>query len=147
MLRIAEMTPALIHRLRVLTLEVFKSLQKSNPPCLHDLFEINKTDYLMRNSMRLIQPKRRTTNYGIRTVSYIGANTWNQWPFIGHDTLHMSASEFKQLLNAWNWPDLNSAICKYVWIHLSSSMVISYLFSNPIGLTANYFIRSTIGLA
>ena len=65
MLRIAEMTPALIYRLRVLTLEVFKSLQKSNPPCLHDLFEINKTEYLMRNPMRLIQPKRSTTNYYI----------------------------------------------------------------------------------
>ena len=114
MLRIAEMTPALIYRLRVLTLEVFKSLQKSNPPCLHDLFEINKTEYLMRNPMRLIQPKRRTTTYGIRTVSYIGANIWNQLPFISHDTLHMSASEFKQLLNVWNGPDLNSAICKYV---------------------------------
>ena len=114
MLRIAETTPALIYRLRVLTLEVFKSLQKSNPPCLHDLFEINKTEYLMRNPMRLIQPKRRTTNYGIRTVSYIGANLWNQLPFIGHDTLHMSASEFKQLLNVWNGPDLNCAICKYV---------------------------------
>ena len=95
MLRIAETTPALIYRLRVLTLEVFKSLQKSNPPCLHGLFEINKTEYLMRNPMRLIQPKRRTTNYGIRTVSYIGANIWNQLHFIGHDTLHMSASEFK----------------------------------------------------
>ena len=35
-------------------------------------------------------------------------------PFIGHDTLHMSAWEFKQLLNVWNGPDLNSAICKYV---------------------------------
>ena len=53
-------------------------------------------------------------NYGIRTVSYIGANIWNQLHFIGHDTLHMSASEFKQLLNVWNGPDLNSAICKYV---------------------------------
>ena len=114
MLRIGEMTPALIYRLRVLTLEVFKSLQKSNPPCLYDLFEINKTDYLMRNSMRLIQPKRRTANYGIRTVSYIGANICNQSHFIGHDTLHMSASELKQLLNAWNGPDLNTAICKCV---------------------------------
>ena len=90
MLRTAEITPALSYRLRVLTLEVFKSLQKSNPPRLHDLFEINKTEYLMRNPMKLIQPKRRTTNYG------------------------MSASQFKQLLNAWNGPDLNSAICKYV---------------------------------
>ena len=114
MLRIAEMTPALIYRLRVLTLEVFKSLQKSNPPCPHDLFEINKADYLMLNPMRLIQPKRGTTNYDIRTVSYIGANIWNQLPFIGNDTLRMSASKFKQLLNAWNGPDLNSAICKYV---------------------------------
>ena len=99
-------------RLRVLTPEVFKSLQKSNPSWLHDLFEI-KTDYPMQNPMILIHPKRRTTNYDIRTVSYIGANIWNQLPFIDHDTLHMSASEFKQLLSAWNGPDLNTVIGKY----------------------------------
>ena len=67
MLRIAEMTPALIYRLRVLTLEVFKSLQKSNPPWLiwnqqnrifdaksHEIDATKKKDNELRHSHRVI---------------------------------------------------------------------------------------------
>ena len=90
MLQIVGMTPSLIHRQRDLTLEAFRSLQKFNPPCLHELFKIYRTEYLTRNPWRLTRPKRRTTNSGIRPVSYIRANIWNQLPFIGH----MYASQF-----------------------------------------------------
>ena len=57
-----------------------------------DVFEINRTDYLMRKPVRLIE-LRRTNNFGIRTISYIGVNIhiYNQLSSIGHATIHMSA--------------------------------------------------------
>ena len=108
------MVCSLTYRLRILALEVFKSLQKSNPPCLHDLFTLNNTFYNLRNPIPLIQPKRHTTRYGICTFSHVGANIWNSLPIITDGCLNWSVPEFKAQLNSWNGPDASCSECKYV---------------------------------
>ena len=67
----------LISRLRILILEVFKSIHRLNPKCISDLFELKSTSYSFRNNVKVLQPKRRTTTYGLRTISYTGVKLWN----------------------------------------------------------------------
>ena len=73
----ANTTKLAISRLRILILEVFKSIHMLNPKCISDLFELKSTNYSFRNKVKVLQPKRRTTKYGLRTISYTGAKLWN----------------------------------------------------------------------
>ena len=68
----------LSNRLKYFILEVFKSIRKLNAPCLHDLFVLNGVPYDL-TTPKLEQPIRRTTNYGLRTFSYLGSNLWNEF--------------------------------------------------------------------
>ena len=77
LLGMANTTTLVISRLRILILEVFKSIRQLNPKCINDLFEVKSLGYSLRNHVKVVQPKRRTTTYGLRTVSYTGANLWN----------------------------------------------------------------------
>ena len=46
------------------------------PKCMNVLFELKSTSYL-RNDVKMLQPKRQTTTYGHRKISYTGAKLWN----------------------------------------------------------------------
>ena len=73
----ANTTKLAISRLRILILEAFKSIHRLNPKCISDLFEFKSTSYSFRNNVKVLQPKRRTTTYGLRTISYNDAKLWN----------------------------------------------------------------------
>ena len=68
----AKVYTALMSRIYCIALHVFKCLKSMNPAFLNDMFETKDLIYSMRNPTKLNQPKRRTTNYGIRTLSYLG---------------------------------------------------------------------------
>ena len=56
-----------------MALTVFKSINSLNPPCLNDVFSKKIVPYRMRDSCMIEQPKRRTTTFGLRSFSYVGA--------------------------------------------------------------------------
>ena len=95
-------------RLKKILIEVFKTLKKTNPPYLHSLFTRNETEYDLRRDISLIQPKKETETYGIRSLSYIGAKLWNDMNFKIDDLESISPDDFKEMLVSWNGPDLNS---------------------------------------
>ena len=70
-------TTLLISRIHLILYEVFKSIQKINPPCISDLFKIKEFKYSMRKGIILHQPKKDTTTHGLRSLSYTGAKLWN----------------------------------------------------------------------
>ena len=90
-------------RIKCIVSEVFKSLYKLNAPCLHDMFKINKTSYDVRVT-KLEQPLRRTTNYGLRILSYIGSRLWNLLVQEYPEVPHMDLGQFKSLLKHWTGP-------------------------------------------
>ena len=60
-------------------------------------------------SLRLIQPKRRTTTHELRIFSYTGARLWNNCEIIQRlsdidDISFNSLEEFKILLKGWDGP-------------------------------------------
>ena len=54
----------LLHRIKLLLLETYQSFHGMNANCLHNIFKVNCTSH-ERRSVKLIQPKRRTTSYGL----------------------------------------------------------------------------------
>ena len=93
-------------KIKCIVLEVFKSLYKLNAQCLHDMFKINKTSYDVRVT-KLEQPLRRTTNYGLRTFSYIGSRLWNLLVREYPEVPHMDLGQFKTFLKHWTGPKYN----------------------------------------
>ena len=59
--------------LRQMLFEAFKSIRKKNSNCLNDMFEVKELDYALRKNVNVVQPKRKTVIFGLRSVSYLGA--------------------------------------------------------------------------
>ena len=76
LLKCSKQESLLTKRLKIMILEVFKTVNRLNPSCLHDMFTKNEVVYDLR-TQKLEQPKRRTTTYGLRTFSYLGSKLWN----------------------------------------------------------------------
>ena len=104
----------LMQRIKKMVLEVFKCISKQNPPCISNLFEIKEMPYSMRNQLKITQPKRATTRFGLRTFSYTGAKLWNELPFDIESTADTTVNDFKRLLEQWEGPDLESTNFNFV---------------------------------
>ena len=117
----------LINRLRILALTVFKSLNALNPPCLNDIFSKKCVPYRMRDSSIIEQPKHRTTTFGLRSFSYVGAKMWNELPTYLKETTDLN--DFKSLLDTWNGPDLIDTTFSYLWytVFMSTNLYSLYI--------------------
>ena len=76
LLKCSKQESLLTKRLKIMILEVFKTVNRLNPSCLHHLFTKNEVVYDLR-TQKLEQPNRRTTTYGLRTFLYLGSKLWN----------------------------------------------------------------------
>ena len=101
-----------MQRLRLIALTVFKSLHGLNPPCLNDTFTPKQVPYQMRDSSLLEQSRSRTTTFGLRSISYIGAKLWNDLPSYFEETTCLTY--FKMILQTPTGPDLNDPFRSYV---------------------------------
>ena len=75
-----EDTTIHINMIRNLALEVYKTLNKLNPPFMQNLFEEKHTKYDLRGIKSLDIPKVNTTKYGIQIFEISWAKTWNSLP-------------------------------------------------------------------
>ena len=128
----AGTTTLLIQRLRLIALTVFKSLHGLNPPCLSDMFTPKQVPYRMHDSSLLEHSRCRTTTFGLRSISYIGAKLWNDLPSYFKETTCLT--DFKMILQTWTEPDLNDPFRSYVWapsdsLYKSEISFVSYIES------------------
>ena len=66
--------------MRFLIIEVFKCVRGINPSYLNDMFIAPTSNYDLRNSSRLLQPKFNTYTFGYKSFSYFGSKVWNLLP-------------------------------------------------------------------
>ena len=99
LLRVTNVPSLLVRRLRLLLFETFKCLTKANSECLHDMFMKKEINYFLRKNVILDQPKRTTTTYGLRSVSYLGSKLWNEHPFAFTDLSNVDDLTFRSTLN------------------------------------------------
>ena len=97
-------------RLKNIVLEVFKSLKCTNPAYIQDIFEIKDQPHDLRNEIPLIQTKKNTTNFGLRTFGYLGSKMWNDLPAHLQDISdQVDVDIYKSLLKDWPGPNYDTA--------------------------------------
>ena len=69
------------------------------------MFKNNDTPYDVR-ATKLEQPLRRTTNYGLRTFSYIASRLWNLLVQEYPEAFHIDLGQFKSLLKHFDWSQM-----------------------------------------
>ena len=91
-------------RLRTIMVEIFKFLKKESPSSLESMFQIKEMPHHFRDGIKLIQPIRRTSTFGLRSISYLGPKLWNSLPRDLKKLLEANASTqtFKHALKSWN---------------------------------------------
>ena len=77
LLSAAEAPTMLTRRLRVILLEVFRSINMFNSDCLNDMFKIKNGNNSFRNTRKLLQPKKKTTTFELKGIAYLGGKLWN----------------------------------------------------------------------
>ena len=64
----------------MLSIEVYKCVNKLSPDYLCNLLEIKENKYDMRDKSRLIQNRFNSIHYGYNSFKYYGAKVWNELP-------------------------------------------------------------------
>ena len=62
------------------TLEIYKTLHNLNPAFMKNYFLPKPPSYNFRRNDVLSIPKVKTTNYGIKSISFLGPKIWNSLP-------------------------------------------------------------------
>ena len=102
-------TTTMLHvRFKCIILEVFISMQGINPACIQNMFEIKKSSYSLRDSSIMVQPKRNSTTFGLRSFSYFGSKLWNDLP--NHFKGTTDFITFKDQLQHWSGPNLSGLV-------------------------------------
>ena len=99
-LKCSKQESLLTKRLKIMILEVFKTVNRLNSSCLHDLFTKNEVVYDMR-TQKLEQPKRMTTTYRLRTFLYLGSKLWN---LLASEVNDIDYERLKFLIKYWAGP-------------------------------------------
>ena len=102
-------------RLRSMLLPVFKSLKGMNVKCLDDMFSVKQNEYSMRQAVELVQPRRKTTTVGLKTVSYLGAKLWNDNVVLCNELWNEDFLTFKHIINDSNLDIMIYDEFQYLW--------------------------------
>ena len=95
----AESTTVHIHSIRLLALAIYKTLHNLNPAFMKNYFLPKPTSYNLRRNDVLSIPKVKTTNYGIKSISFLGPKIWNSLP--NEIKSSRNANQFKTLIKDW----------------------------------------------
>ena len=72
-----------LRRQRTLCIEIYKTLNKSNPSYTNDIFKLRNTDRLTREKVKLNLeiPKLNQATFGTRSIRSYGPKIWNALPY------------------------------------------------------------------
>ena len=80
LLAMANVNFLLVTRLRLIFFETYKCVKKVNADCINEMYHAKEMKYNLRKDVSLLQAKKTTTTFGLRSVSYVGAKLWNDNP-------------------------------------------------------------------
>ena len=111
LLRRSNQTTLHIRRLRIVALEVFKSVHQLNPVFMHNMFTCKETSYELRDPHQLVMPAFSTIRYGKNTFSYQGAHVWNVLPVDFKQVCDVD--DFKKMLKVWEGAKCLCSMCSF----------------------------------
>ncbi len=85
--------------IRLLALEIYKTLNNLNPVFMRDYFLPKRVDHDLRRTNPLQIPKVRTTAYGINSLCFQGPKIWNALP--AETKPAQNVKQFKSFTKDW----------------------------------------------
>ena len=105
-------------------LHVLKSRKGMNAKCLNDMLSVKQINYSMRQDVKLVQPRRKTTTVGLKTVSYFGAKLWNDNVVLCNELWNEDFLTFKHTVNDSNLDIIIYDDFKYSWKPTSVLLIL-----------------------
>ena len=95
--------------LKTVAVEIYKILNGMGPKYLSPALSRSITTYNLLDLNKLIQPLKRTTTFGIKSLAYYGTHLWN---IIPHDVKGaLTLNNFKTLMRKWVGPTCGCSVC------------------------------------
>ena len=100
-----------VSRLRLLCIEIYKTINNLNPEFMRDLFSLRETSRLIREKymLNLDVPVHNQVTFGNKSLSVFVPKVWNSLPY------HIKSSEnlesFKMIIKNWNGARCNCKVC------------------------------------
>ena len=98
-----------IKRLRVLAIEIFKTLNSFNPSYMKDIFTPKSISRIHPNNIAV--KCHQTAKYGDKSLRCLGPKIWNSLP--ENIKAERCYIKFKEFIEKWMGPMCNCYICKY----------------------------------
>ena len=100
-----------VSRLRVLRIEIFKTLKHLNPPFMSDIFKIKSSRYSSRNPYDLQHHRPNQVTFGSNSLRSLGPQIWNVLPNEIKSANNLNS--FKRLIKQWDGPNCKCNACQY----------------------------------
>ena len=98
-----------------------------NAKCLSDMYSVKQLNYSMRQSVKLVQPQRKTTTGILTTVSYLGAKLWNDNVVLCNELWNEDFLTLKRTVNDPILDIITHDDFQYIW-NLTSAPLM-YIFN------------------
>ena len=100
-----------ISRLKVLCVEIFKTLKSLNPSFMQDIFKSKLSNYSLRQPFDLQHHRPNQVTFGSNSLRSLGPQIWNGLPnnIKTADNLNI----FKRMIKEWDGPNCKCNVCKY----------------------------------
>ena len=99
-----------IRRIKLLAIEIFKTINDINPSYMKEIFELNtRRD---PDNKRLIVQTQKSMKYGSYTLRSLGPRIWNKLP--SNLRLCENLTTFKEQIKSWSGPICRCSGCKYI---------------------------------
>ena len=98
-----------LKRYRTLALEIFKTLNVSNPTYMQDLFYLGSSSERRPNNIAVV--RTNTNTYGRKSLTSLGPRVWNSLP--EHIKVETSHAHFRSLINTWFGKECLYNLCKH----------------------------------
>ena len=96
--------------LKILALEVFKTLNNMNPAYMKEIFY--KTAFTMRRPLNLEVNENHTTKYGNKSLRCLGPHIWNSLP--NQIKKETDYTKFKEFINDWFGMKCKCNLCSFL---------------------------------
>ena len=87
------------------------------------VYSVKQLNYSMRQSVKLVQPQRKTTTVGLKTVSYFGTKLWNDNDVLCNKLWNEDFLTFKRNVNDPNLDIITHDDFQYSWNRTSAPLM------------------------
>ena len=111
----SDRAPMNVNRLRLLCIEIYKTINNLNPEFMRDLFRLRETGRFVweKYILNLNIPVHNQVIFGSKSLRVFGPKVWSSLPY------HIKSSEnlesFKMIIKHWNGTRCNCKVCNTPW--------------------------------